>query len=180
MGPLRRLSQGTRHIDAAARDAITREGGREGQETRHDWREPGRMEGRSVAVWVGRRNGHMCPLHPITVPRDLPPPAPTPQRLCCKVLISTEWRGRTGSFRNLMGHEIQEDIKSDVLTVKQVTVLSTLQQCKHHVVFIKLESKIKGKLGVPSRGLRHRQILQVVGSAPLVFHPEEHSEWAST
>lgn len=93
---------------------ITREGGREGPETRRDWRERGRMEGRSIAVWVGGKMGCMCRLHPITGPRDLPAPAPTPRRLCCQVLITTEWRRRTESFRNLKRHEIQEGIKSDV------------------------------------------------------------------
>lgn len=43
---------------------ITREGGREGSETRRDWREHGRMEGRSVAVCVGRRNGAYVPSPP--------------------------------------------------------------------------------------------------------------------
>lgn len=75
----------------------SREGAREGPQ------EDGGQKCGSLGE--GKRWGLCAPSIPITMPRGLPFPAPTPQRLCYKVLTSTEWR-KTGRFRNLMGREI--------------------------------------------------------------------------
>lgn len=92
MEPLGRLSQGTRYFDALVETSLYAGEGREVQET---------SDGRRGKGW------DICAFSTsITIPRDLPSHAPAPQRLCYKVLTSTEWKRRTRRFRNLMEHEI--------------------------------------------------------------------------